>query len=353
MEQSELHNLIRKILKDRVQDIPEIPQELLPLIKALCSQLAAERQMRIDADHQLTFFKASANAMPNPIFIKDEELRFVFFNHAYRKFFGLEEGENIGKRVQDLSYLSSEDRERYHDEDSEMLRTLSVIQYETVFDTASQGEVESLYWSKGFPVPETGSRGVIGEIVDISKEKEMQRELTRSMRALEVLMKDAKDASNTDPLTKLYNRNVMDSEIPIVISEAEMMNRPVCALLMDIDYFKQINDTYGHPCGDEILRKFSAMLKQNFRQHDIAVRYGGDEFMMILPGAGIRQAKAGAERLCMTVRENLKLPDGSNTTISVGITQWRAGEDLQAFLARADEALYLAKKAGRDRIAEK
>jgi len=334
----------------------ELPQSLASAIQALLEELETlrtEKERRIAAEDTLAFFKASADAMPNPIFMKDEELRFVFFNRAYREFFGLAEGENIGKRVQDLTYLPQEDRERYHAEDSEMLRSLSIIQYDTSYQTANQGEVEALYWSKGFPVPETGRRGLIGEIVDITKEKEIQRELTRSMRTLEVLMRDAKDASNTDPLTKLYNRNILDEHLPAVIADAQSMGQPVCMMLIDIDNFKQINDTYGHPYGDEILRRFAKALKQTFRQRDIAIRYGGDEFMLVLPGATLEQAQAGAERLRRMVCENCDLPSGTCVTLSIGMTQGIPGDDLQSLIARADEALYSAKKAGKDRIIAK
>jgi len=353
MAQEELKDRITAATGLESGDLPEIPPALASAFHALIKELNEEKEKRIAAEEILAFFKASADAMPNPIFMKDEELRFVFFNRAYREFFGLAEGENIGKRVQDLGYLPPEDRERYHAEDSEMLRSLSVIQYDTAYQTANQGEVEALYWSKGFPVPETGRRGLIGEIVDISKEKQVQRELTRSMRTLEVLMRDAKDASNTDPLTKLYNRNILDEHLPAVIADTEALGQPVCMMLIDVDNFKQINDTYGHISGDEVLRRFSGALKQTFRQRDIAIRYGGDEFMMVLPSAGLEQAVAGAERFRRIVYESCVMPDGGCVTPSIGVAQWRPGDDLQSFIARADDALYEAKKGGKNRIAAK
>lgn len=334
-------------------DVPEIPGELVPVLQALLRTLTAERQQRDKLEQTLAFFKASANAMPNPIFIKDEDLRFVFFNSAYREFFGLADQENIGKRVWDLDYLSPEDRARYHAEDSKMLRSLSSTQYEATFRTAQQLDVESLYWSRGFDVPETGRRGVVGEIVDISREKETQNALAQSVRALEILMRDAKDASNTDPLTKLYNRHILTDEAPLMIRKADAGGRPVCILLIDIDYFKQINDTYGHPYGDEVLQQFARLLKQTFRNQDIAIRYGGDEFIMILPGSTLPQATASAERLRKAVISAMKLPDGSSVTVSVGVTQWRPDDELSSFIARADEAIYISKRDGRDRVSVK
>ena len=161
-------------------------------------------------------------------------------------------------------------------------------------------------------------------------------------------MRDAKDASNTDPLTKLYNRNILDAETPAIVKEAEALGQPVCMMLIDVDDFKQINDTYGHPFGDAILRSFARILKQTFRQRDIAIRYGGDEFMLVLPGAELAQAKAGAERFRHAVCKGCDLPGGNCVTLSIGITQWKSGDDLLSFITRADEALYQAKQSGKN-----
>lgn len=349
-DETDLMTQLAQALGQPAQALPEIPPALAPVLQTLLQALQAAQDKCETLERTLAFYQASVNAIPNPIFIKDENLQFLFFNSAYRAFFGLAEHENIGKRVQDLAYLSEEDRARYHREDTEMLRSLSTIQYEVTFQTADQGAVESLYWSRGFDVPETGSRGLLGEIVDISAEKKTQNALAQSIRALEVLMQDAKDASNTDPLTKLYNRHVMTDEVPLVIQNAETVGRPVCTLLIDIDHFKHINDTYGHPFGDEVLQRFTQILKETFRHQDIAARYGGDEFILILPGSTLNQARTSAERLRKAVCEKLLLPDDTPVTISIGVAQWRPGDTLSTFITRADEALYCSKRSGRNQV---
>ena len=356
MDLSALQEWMKKELCAEGEPLPELaelPRPLLTLLARWQEQTEALERHLEQTEQLLAFFRASANAMPNPIFLKNEELRYVFFNDAYKQFFGLAPGEHIGERVQDLAYLSEEDRHRYPEEDSEMLHSLSSIQYETPFTTADGSLVDALYWSRGFPVPETGRRGLVGEIVDISKEKELQRNLERSMRTLNVLLKDARDASRLDPLTKLYNRSVLEEEVPFIVRESTAMDRPVCAILIDLDHFKQINDGYSHQVGDEILQGFAHLLRKAFRQQDTAIRYGGDEFMLLLPGAAVKHAVAGLTRLREMVRRKLPLPDGKPVTLSIGVTRCCAGETVESFLARADEALYYAKEHGRDCIGVK
>ena len=161
-----------------------IPQDLISTFQLLREKLEKTEEKLQQVQAELDFIKASADEMPNPIFMKDEELKFVFFNQAYRKFFGVKDNEYIGKKVEDLSYLSERERARYHKEDAYVVDTLSVLKYETKFITAAQEQTQSLYWTKGFEVPNNGSRGLIGEIVDISKENKSQLELNKKIQEL-------------------------------------------------------------------------------------------------------------------------------------------------------------------------
>lgn len=336
-----------------IDNIPEIPEELVPAIKAIREKMLLVQTRQKESEDLLAFYKEALNQMPNPVFIKDEKLKFIFFNNAYREYFGRDIDMYLGKSVLDLEYLSSDERARYSKEDRDALENVSIIQYETIFNVSEQEASEALYWSKGFEVPVTNDKGLVGEIVDISSEKKIQRELARNMIALEVLMQDAKIASEVDPSTQLLNRRAFADKVTPMIEEAQKSEYPVCAIIMDIDYFKRINDTYGHVYGDETLEKFAGILKYSFRKSDMLIRYGGDEFVAILQGANINQAKKSAERLCNRVSKELILLNGEPVTLSVGITQLLADDNVLSFLSRADEALYLAKSAGRNRISVK
>lgn len=319
-------------------------------VEELRRKLEEEQRRRRQAEKELKFYKAAINAMPNPIFLKDEGLRFVFFNQAYVDFFPLEKEEKIGKRVEELEYLSQEERIRFQKEDTIMRDNLSILQCETSFKTLDGSVKECFYWSKGFEIEKGGERGLVGEIVDISSEKQIQKELSQSMNSLKVLMRDAKTSANTDSLTKLYNRNILEKEIPDFIENAKNMNQVISMMLIDIDYFKQLNDQYGHLFGDKILSKMGEIVKRIFRQKDISIRYGGDEFMLILPGADVTITEKMAQRFRHAVCEGLQLEEGFCVTLSIGITSCRKEDTLESFIERADEALYKAKKAGRNTV---
>ena len=348
MEKSELQNKLQEICAAEGIRVPEISEDMVPAVHHLLQLLKSEQDARYSAEHSLAFITASMDALPNPIFIKNDQLQFVFFNQAYRDFFGFKGNENIGKRVQDLTYLPQEDRARYHAEDSALLQSLSVIQYDMPFQKADQTTVDTLYWSKGFQSAETGENGLIGEIVDITEEKELERRLKLKMSALNVLLREAKDASNTDPLTKLYNRNILREKIPLVIEETMGSGGAASILIIDIDNFKQVNDVYGHAVGDFLLSDLAQALRKTFRPQDIAVRYGGDEFVLVMPGANLNQALSGAERLKQTVKEECALPDQKKVTLSIGVTQWYENEEFKDVFSRADAALYEAKIQGKN-----
>lgn len=161
--------------------------------------------------------------------------------------------------------------------------------------------------------------------------------------------------SITDNLTGLYNRHYFDQYLPSILNQLEKAEDDfsMSLLMADIDYFKKINDTYGHQAGDYILEGVSNLLKENCRKTDILCRYGGEEFLIIFPGAKLKDAKLGAEKLRRAVRDFKFVHNHKDipVTISVGIAEISVGkEDADAAIARADAALYHSKETGRDRV---
>jgi diguanylate cyclase (GGDEF)-like protein len=127
---------------------------------------------------------------------------------------------------------------------------------------------------------------------------------------------------------------------------------PLAVSMLDIDHFKEINDTYGHMVGDQVLRTLATELRNHIRHPDVIGRYGGEEFLVVLPHSTIKAASEQAARLCRYV-QSLVIPSGEHeikVTLSIGLAQYKIHqEDWQAFLRRADSALYQAKNHGRNR----
>lgn len=295
-------------------------------------------------EKRVHFYEAAMDSLPNPIFLKDKDLRFVYFNKSYKEFFELQDGQYIGMGVTDLPYLTLEERERYHEEDSEALRKQQVVHYECSYPKGDNPR-ESLYWSKGFRGADVS--GIVGEIVDISKQKQLEEELRVYVRELTASGKKAELEAMIDPNTKLYNRRILENYVPEIVEQCLQTGADAFLYIVDIDYFKQINDTFGHDTGDLVLKKFATILRENVRQNDIVVRYGGDEFLLILPGMVASAALSKAERIIQKVREQVLLPDKKGVSMSVGIASFEGKADIQEAIRRADTALYKGKRGGR------
>lgn len=160
-------------------------------------------------------------------------------------------------------------------------------------------------------------------------------------------------AARHDRLTGLLNRHAMDDMLTQERQRAQRMSKPFSALMVDIDHFKQVNDRLGHAAGDHTLRTVAQHLRRHLRATDVVSRWGGEEFLVLLPVTSRAEASHLAEKLCDSVRR-LPIPWGGEDlccTVSIGVAQWRAaGDTSDALLVRADQALYCAKNGGRDRV---
>ena len=159
----------------------------------------------------------------------------------------------------------------------------------------------------------------------------------------------------TDALTGLFNRRYMESHLAALIEQAAGRGKPLAVLVLDIDYFKSINDTHGHDAGDDVLRDFALRIKRSIRGIDLACRCGGEEFVIVMPETDMAVAAMVAERLRRRIAaEPFKIQQGARSvpvTLSIGIAALRGRDDTAAsLLKRADQALYRAKRDGRNRV---
>lgn len=158
----------------------------------------------------------------------------------------------------------------------------------------------------------------------------------------------------TDPLTGMYNRRYMETHLTKLLERQEANKKPLGVLLLDIDHFKAVNDTYGHNVGDEVLKEFSARISDSLRSFDLVARHGGEEFVVILPDVTEEKAHYIAERLRRSISDAsipCDTPSGTlDITTSVGgIIVRKGGHDVNTVLERADKCLYTAKEEGRNR----
>lgn len=155
-----------------------------------------------------------------------------------------------------------------------------------------------------------------------------------------------------DDLTGVFNRRYFDIHIKQMTKTAEENNKPLCLMMFDIDFFKMVNDTYGHQAGDHILQKFTKILKASFRVTDLVSRYGGEEFTVLLNDTNIDEAMQIAERVRSKMEQaEFILPDQKTPirkTTSIGLTEYKPQDTIDMFIKRADQALYKAKESGRN-----
>jgi two-component system cell cycle response regulator len=162
--------------------------------------------------------------------------------------------------------------------------------------------------------------------------------------------------AETDPLTGTYNRRALDERLAAELERAQRYGSHVSLLMLDIDEFKRVNDTFGHPMGDQVLCQLATILRRELRAVDVVARFGGEEFVAVLPETTAAGARNFAERILRRVEEHDFGVPGTpvHVTISVGIATWpEAGaEGPLAFLAHADQRLYQAKRDGRNRFCD-
>lgn len=179
---------------------------------------------------------------------------------------------------------------------------------------------------------------------------ELHRAALRRNRLLKRHGQIIQELVDTDQLTHVANRRGLDAHLLSEIDRAGRMHRPLSVLMADIDHFKKVNDRYGHPVGDIVLRQVADILRDSARSMDFVTRYGGEEFVMLLPEIPLDMARNVAERIRQRVEGQNFGRISHPITISVGVIQWRQEESAEQLLARVDTALYQSKQQGRNRV---
>jgi diguanylate cyclase (GGDEF)-like protein len=181
---------------------------------------------------------------------------------------------------------------------------------------------------------------------------ERTEQLQAALERQEQLVAELAELSLRDPLTGLYNRRHADNELPRLVAAAERHHQPLALAMADLDHFKAVNDAHSYSTGDEVLRRFARVLTQITRGTDTVIRYGGEEFLIVMPQTGISQAQVLCERLRRAVEAHTwyELDPALHVTVSIGVTDTTTTDGMLALAAGADSALHQAKREGRNRV---
>lgn len=180
-------------------------------------------------------------------------------------------------------------------------------------------------------------------------------EAMTELAALREQLESVRIESQKDPVTTLLNRQTFDQELIDALALSSRTGAPMSLLMIDIDFFKAINDNFGHLTGDQVLRLVAQTIRHNLKGHDVVARFGGEEFVVILPDTRLEDAAKVAEHLRTAVmsRELVKRSSGQNlgrVTVSIGVANYRQGDSSGSLIDRADGNLYAAKRGGRNRV---
>ncbi|MBF0562518.1 MAG: diguanylate cyclase [Alphaproteobacteria bacterium] len=293
-----------------------------------------------DLAREKLFVEGLLDSVPNPLWWKGLDRTFLGYNRAFRKWHGLDGDEWIGRRMEDVmgeAYIGPAVDDASHDP------TNPHVEYEAMMPMAEVGPRHVVVSKKAWSDTNHTPAGVIGVMLDITERKHMEAELRR--------------LATTDGLTGTFNRRHFMVLAEEEYSRAARYGRPLAFLMLDIDHFKRINDTYGHPVGDEAIKALARVCMTMIRPHDSLGRLGGEEFAILLPESSRDGALILAERLRLAVAEIRvhAAPTAAEATISftasIGAAVLEPDDfSAAAILSRADQALYLAKNGGRNRV---
>ncbi len=331
-----------RLMESGSREIQELNQAFTDGSAAMRHYIGSLSEARELLQHSENQLRKLIDGMHEILFELDTDGRIVFLNPAWETLTGFKVEETLAKPLTD--FLLDEDvvRDFHPDRLSHLHEKNREISLRT---SAGKGLWVNLE-ADAQRDSSANFTGIIGTLGDITKSVELNRMLNRYQDELYHM-------SVTDPLTGLYNRRHFDTQLEVILSDHLADHRSVCLLLIDLDGFKFINDTYGHPFGDEVLRTTAQLLRQQVRRNDYIARMAGDEFAMVLKNTNLENATRIAHKLHGQINQTrVPLPVGSmQLQSSIGVAEAPThGDNAQDLVSAADVALYHSKHRGRNRI---
>ncbi len=267
-------------------------------------------------------------SVPNPLFVLDINGNFVQVNKSFRKFFYCNSEDACAeKNNPDIMLIKDKSIEYLKD-----INTKNPKEFNLIDDTGRLRYIE--LYSSIFYDSNKKKLGIVGILFDITMKKTTENELT--------------ELSIKDELTKLYNRRYFNQILPREIKRAKRYGHHLSLIMYDIDYFKRINDSFGHQAGDTVLKKISNIVTYNVRSVDLVFRIGGEEFIILLIETNAQDAYKVAEKIRKIVeKHDFKI--GKTVTISLGVTEVHNDDSFDSIIRRIDNTLYKSKSNGRNK----
>lgn len=290
-------------------------------------------------------FETHFSIIPFPIYVVDVgSCEIIFTNNAFRTLYGAPKDAPCYRALygRDKPCLHCKVKQLITVEGKPNGQTLIFENYNDVDDHWYQMQEKAISWPDG----RTAKYSIAVDITDL---KTTQNRLAEAHAELALKNKELELISSTDKLTGIYNRLKLDELFSQELARTARHERPLSLLILDLDHFKSVNDTYGHLAGDKVLVATARLLAANTRANDIPGRWGGEEFMLVCPETDGAHGAIMAEKLRKQMSEH-QLPSVERLTLSIGIASYRPGDTEKDMVLRADAALYRAKELGRNRV---
>ncbi|HRU42164.1 MAG TPA: sensor domain-containing diguanylate cyclase [Candidatus Diapherotrites archaeon] len=311
------------------------------------------KEVTSDDYKQYIRFKYVVENIKDVIWELDTNLLFIYISPACKEVTGYDTSEMIGKRMTD--FLVPESREfvldqwKKNEQNRKSCDSSGIMMYDLQFIRKDNG----LIWVEVSVKPvfkRNKFLGYIGVTRDVTEKKVHENELKKYYNELEAANRELEKLATFDILTGAYNRRRFEEYVESAVGMKEMHGSPFSIIMFDIDCFKLINDIYGHNWGDRILQEVSEIVKASIGQEDKLFRWGGDEFIILMPGKASENAYKVAERVRKSIEKNNFGIQHDKITISTGVGEYKTGESIDQFVSRVDDALLTAKSGGRNKV---
>jgi diguanylate cyclase (GGDEF)-like protein/PAS domain S-box-containing protein len=325
--------------------------------------ISQRKKIEAELQTQETHYRTLVESARSMILHMSPDGHILFVNKYAEEFFGFTPGELVGKHVMDtivpkIETSTNRDLSKMIDEIFHDVNNYRININENI---RKNGERVWIAWSNGAIFDAHGKLIEVCSVGnDVTEQRQAQHALAEAHNQLQlqyheihILQEKLRDQATRDPLTNLFNRRYLEETLLREMTRCEREQIPLAIVMIDIDHFKKTNDAFGHEAGDQILRAIAILLQNQTRNEDVVCRYGGEEFIAVLPGASLDQAHKRAE---FWRSEFSKLSFefkgiSHHATFSCGVSAYNQhSSDADTLLKLADDALYLAKANGRDQV---